>query len=210
MTFKTGMRMQNTVGKFAALGFILLLAACSGVKDNVFVLLEEPDGSIGSVEISNDQGSQTIDERGESVGMDSAGRAPSEPRVLEAKVIREIFDEALEAEPEPPVTFILHFKRGGTELTPESEAILDDIQAEVARRASPNVEVVGHTDRTGASDFNYTLALDRARLLRDILVESGLDPGLVEVSSHGEANPVVPTEDEVSQPLNRRVEATVR
>jgi len=202
--------MLCSVRKFAALGLISLLAACSAVQDNVFVLLEEPDGTIGAVEVSNEKGSQTIAKAGESVGMDAVGRAPSEPKVLETEVILEIFGETLEAEPEPPVTFILNFELGGTQLTPESEAILKDILAEVARRNSPNVEVVGHTDRMGSASFNYTLALDRAEVLRDILVDNGLDPGLVEVSSHGEANPVVETEDEVSQPLNRRVEATVR
>ena len=202
--------MLHLVRKFAAIGVIFLLAACTGVQDNVFVLLEEPDGTVGAVEVSNEKGSEVIAKAGESVGMDAVGRAPSKPKVLETEVIRGIFEEALEAEPEPPATFILNFELGGTQLTPESEARLPDVLAEVARRVSPNVEVVGHTDRMGAASFNYTLALERAELLRDILVDTGLDPGLVEVSSHGEANPVVPTEDEVSQPRNRRVEVTVR
>ena len=81
------------VRRLAAIGLVSLLAACTGVQDNVFVLLEEPDGTVGAVEISNEKGSETIAKAGESVGMDAVGRAPSKPRVLETEVILKIFDE---------------------------------------------------------------------------------------------------------------------
>jgi outer membrane protein OmpA-like peptidoglycan-associated protein len=43
-----------------------------------------------------------------------------------------------------------------------------------------------------------------------LLVAAGLDPSLVDVTSHGEADPLVPTPDERLEPRNRRVEITVR
>ena len=43
-----------------------------------------------------------------------------------------------------------------------------------------------------------------------LLAAEGIDPGALEITSHGEANPLVPTGDNVSEPRNRRVEVTVR
>jgi outer membrane protein OmpA-like peptidoglycan-associated protein len=43
-----------------------------------------------------------------------------------------------------------------------------------------------------------------------VLLQEGIAPALLEVTSHGEANPLVPTADEVPEPRNRRVEVMVR
>lgn len=52
------------------------------------------------------------------------------------------------------------------------------------------------------------------RILRPLAVTTlaagGGGPGALEITSHGEANPLVPTGDNVSEPRNRRVEVTVR
>ena len=47
-------------------------------------------------------------------------------------------------------------------------------------------------------------------MVRDYLIGRGLDPALIEVDSHGEANPLIPTSDGVADPRNRRVEVFVR
>ena len=39
---------------------------------------------------------------------------------------------------------------------------------------------------------------------------AGADPRLIEMSSHGENNPLVPTADNIHEPRNRRVEISVR
>jgi len=43
-----------------------------------------------------------------------------------------------------------------------------------------------------------------------MLIEVGLDASLIETTSHGEADLLVPTADNVAEPRNRRVEITVR
>jgi outer membrane protein OmpA-like peptidoglycan-associated protein len=72
------------------------------------------------------------------------------------------------------------------------------------------VLVVGHTDTTGPSATNVLLGLRRAGIIRRLLVEAGLDATLIEMASHGQADPLVPTADEVAEPRNRRVDITVR
>jgi outer membrane protein OmpA-like peptidoglycan-associated protein len=70
--------------------------------------------------------------------------------------------------------------------------------------------VVGHTDTVGDKLYNYKLSLKRARALASLLVSKGVDRSILEITSHGKDNPLVPTGDQVSEPRNRRVEVTVR
>ena len=76
--------------------------------------------------------------------------------------------------------------------------------------AAREVVVIGHTDSAGASNRNYTLGLSRARVVRNILVSIGLESSIIQVISHGEADKLVPTADEIIEPRNRRVEIMVR
>ena len=73
-----------------------------------------------------------------------------------------------------------------------------------------DISVVGHTDRVGSKSANLRLSLARARRVKALLTAAGLDAAILEVTSHGEANPLVHTADEVAEPQNRRVEVTIR
>jgi outer membrane protein OmpA-like peptidoglycan-associated protein len=74
----------------------------------------------------------------------------------------------------------------------------------------PEVVVVGHTDTTGTPAGNFDLGMKRGITVRALLVQAGLDPSAVEVTSHGEAVLLVKTADETYEPRNRRVEITIR
>jgi outer membrane protein OmpA-like peptidoglycan-associated protein len=62
----------------------------------------------------------------------------------------------------------------------------------------------------GDKSYNYRLSLMRAKTVAALLVAKGLDPSILEITSHGKDNPLVPTGDQVFEPRNRRVEVTVR
>ncbi len=188
---------------------LLALSACA--PNNLFVLLEDDDGKVGAIQVQNEAGAQTLNQAGQATGLDRAGQEPVEPFVLEEDEIREVFGEALDAQPEPPVTFLLYFRTGTSELTAESQALIPDILRTIDERETPpRIAVVGHTDTLGAASVNAALSLDRANVVRDLLLSRDLDPDFVEATSHGENNPLVPTADNVSEPRNRRVEVTIR
>ena len=77
-------------------------------------------------------------------------------------------------------------------------------------RSGGEIVVVGHTDRQGAADANDALSLRRANAIRDLLIGKGFRPELVEAVGRGEREPVVPTDDDVPEPRNRRAEIFVR
>ena len=67
------------------------------------------------------------------------------------------------------------------------------------------VAVAAAIDRYGLD------ALERSGMfVRDLLVQIGVNSAMIEVSSHGKNNLLVPTPDQTPEPRNRRVEVTVR
>ncbi|MFH1139801.1 MAG: OmpA family protein [Pseudomonadota bacterium] len=176
-----------------------------------FVLLPDPDGHVGKGSVAGEGGEQILDEAGESTGLNRSTQAPSDPKILTQEDIRKTYGEALDAAPERPVTYLLYFKSGATELTAESAALLPKIQATIKARNSNDISVVGHTDRVGAADLNKKLSLQRAESIAEWMAASGgVNRNFIEVTSHGEENPIIPTEDDTAEPKNRRVEVTIR
>ena len=185
-----------------------LLAACAG--NNRFVLLEEEDGSVGSIVIENEAGSQVVERPLEATRVGSATTAPSEPTAITEQEVEETWGATIRVNPREPRTFILYFIVGTNQLTSESQVQLPAILESIKEFPAAEVSVVGHTDRIGTERRNAQLALQRAETIRDLLIAEGLDPDLMQVDSHGENNPLIETADEVPEPRNRRVEVTVR
>jgi outer membrane protein OmpA-like peptidoglycan-associated protein len=190
-------------------GFTLLLASCARDR-NVVVLLPDSDGKTGSIVVSNQAGSQLISKQKQATVISSSTTAPSPPAPMNDETIQKNFGQALSVLPSPPIHFILYFKTDTTELTDESRRLLAKVLPATVERKSTDVSVVGHTDRVGSREYNYNLGLERALLIKKMLVNLGIEKALIEVTSHGEDNPLVKTADEVSEPRNRRVEVVVR
>jgi outer membrane protein OmpA-like peptidoglycan-associated protein len=87
---------------------------------------------------------------------------------------------------------------------------MDDILAAAEERLATDISVVGHADRAGEEDYNMKLSTDRARVVAARLVDMGIGDAILHITSHGENDPLVPTEDGVPEPRNRRVEVVVR
>ena len=186
----------------------MLLAACGQRTD--LLLLPNPDGSVGQLVIANRAGSQRLETAGTAVTVKGPEQAPEAPRAMSPAEIDTLFGAALQAMPQAPEQFVFYFISGTTELSAESLQQLPAIVEAIQRRPAPEIGIVGHTDRVGAAQDNYQLALKRAEMLRVILIENGIAPALIRVESHGEANPLVSTLDEVAESRNRRVEVIVR
>jgi outer membrane protein OmpA-like peptidoglycan-associated protein len=186
--------------------FSVVLGGCASPE--LVVLLEGEDGATGSLVVERDGETLVLDQALAASSVDGAGRV-REASLSEAE-IRRSFAAALSAEPEKPVAFTLYFFEGETEIAPESQAALRNLFAEVDSRQVPEVQVTGHTDRVGKVEDNDVLAMQRAERVRALLIEQGLAPDMVSAVGRGERELLVPTEDEVEEPRNRRVEVIVR
>jgi outer membrane protein OmpA-like peptidoglycan-associated protein len=177
--------------------------------EDLVVLLPDDNGTVGAAVVSNQQGTTELAGALASTRV-ALGRAPSPGAEMSETEMRRIFGAALASLPPPSLHFTLFFRFESEELTPESRTRVPQILETVKRHSAHEVVVIGHTDTTGASDRNFTLAMSRAMTVRGILIRTGLAASLIEVVSHGEADLLVATADEVFEPRNRRVEITVR
>ncbi|MDP6436229.1 MAG: OmpA family protein [Gammaproteobacteria bacterium] len=71
------------------------------------------------------------------------------------------------------------------------------------------VEVAGHTDSQGDSDYNIGLSQRRAETVRDYLVTAGVDQNRVTARGYGEDEPVASNATPQGRRQNRRVELRV-
>ncbi len=199
----------------------LALAACAkpappppapppptATRDELYVLLPAQDGKPGALEVSHGGTSKVLDAPFAAARIKTDGQI--ETSVATEQEIKQVFGEALGALPPRPIGFTLYFLEGRDELTPDSRQMLRQVLDEVARRPAAEIEVVGHTDRVGTVQSNDRLSLRRAERVRDELSRLGVSPDRLQVSGRGEREPLIPTEDEVAEPRNRRVEISIR
>lgn len=100
-----------------------------------------------------------------------------------------------------------NFKLGAAELPDEAKTRLDELVARL--KENPNgawFEIEGHTDSTGAAQFNEQLGLERAEAVKRYLYEQHQVPlHKMNVISYGEANPIAPNDTREGRAKNRRV-----
>ena len=175
----------------------------------LIVLLPDPEsGTTGRARISNEFGSADL--AAPRAASRVTGDGPPRPVTMSEADVKRLFGSALAALPPAPRHFTLHFRFESDALTEESTALVPEVLRSVKLLSVPEVVVVGHTDAMGDPRTNVALGLKRAIGVRDILVDAGLAPSTIEVTSHGEADLLVKTSDNSPEPRNRRVEITVR
>ena len=205
---KAKIRISHSSYLFLIPALVVLFAGCSCNRTMV-VLLPDHDNHVGKVEITNPHGTTQIDQAGYGVTLRQQFTPPP-PAPVEEKEIKKRFATVLDAEPALPAKFILEFQSGSDILTASSLACIQEIVTEIQKRNSMDISVSGHSDRVGKEDANIALSLKRAQRVFGLLVDRGIEARFIQSSSHGEGNPLIPTEDGVPEPRNRRVEVIVR
>lgn len=188
--------------------FLLSLVSCSG-KTTV-LLLPEDDGSVGMVEVRGEQASQVIATPNTYTVVGSLATAPAPVKEMSKEEIDKRFSTVIKAQPQKPITFLLYFRSDSTTLERKSQASIRDVLATIKERQPCEVSIVGHTDRMGSRSYNIDLSLKRASEVEKILRSSYSEICAIDIFSYGENDPIIQTADGVSEPLNRRVEITVR
>jgi outer membrane protein OmpA-like peptidoglycan-associated protein len=177
---------------------------------SVIALLPDPEsGTTGRAVVSNPGGIVDLTSARDSTTV-TLNQPPTPVAVLSEADVNRLFGDALTALPVAPEHFVLYFRFESNELTDASLALLPKVLDAVKQHPFPDVAVVGHTDTTGASSVNFELGLRRATAIRGRLIEAGIASSMIEVTSHGEADLLIKTADDVAEPRNRRVEITVR
>lgn len=190
-----------------ALCSTLLLAACAGPRE-YFSVLPDQDGTTGQMTVKSHEGSTLVLDQSNASAIVRAEEV--RPAKLSDAQIKEMYGEALAAQPPAPAHFVLYFVEGSDVLTQQSQRELDKVFSEIRKRPAPDLILIGHTDRVGTVADNDRLALRRAESMRARLISQGIPAEDIAIAGRGEREPLVMTADEVEEPVNRRVEIQVR
>lgn len=98
----------------------------------------------------------------------------------------------------------IHFAFDSFVLDPEAERILGEKAAWLQENTGVGVQIEGHCDERGTSDYNLALGERRANAVQQYLTVLGVDSGRLSTISYGEEQPLDPGHDEAAWSRNRR------
>jgi len=101
------------------------------------------------------------------------------------------------------------FKSDSAEIEPSFYKVLNSVNLVVKKYNKTVVEVAGHTDSTGAAEYNQKLSERRANAVAQYLENQGLASNRVVTVGAGETKPVADNSTPEGRQANRRVELTL-
>lgn len=103
----------------------------------------------------------------------------------------------------------IFFAVNSYQLLPSSNADLSAFVSLLKINPSASIEIAGHTDNTGNPQANQLLSENRAKAVRNYLIEQGIASDRLTVKGYGQTAPIADNETEEGKQLNRRTALTV-
>lgn len=104
----------------------------------------------------------------------------------------------------------LYFTQSTAVLLPTSRPTLNALAGMLRQQPTMRLEVAGHTDNVGDAALNLRLSEQRARVVRQYLIQQGIDSARLVAHGYGGTRPVADNRDPQQRPRNRRVEVVVQ
>ncbi len=102
-----------------------------------------------------------------------------------------------------------NFEFNSADLDEASMRYLSDLSEALKENHYMKVRLTGYTDNVGSAAFNLRLSKYRAEVVREYLVEKGVDPARIETAGKGLTEPLNGNKTEAERALNRRVELLI-
>lgn len=100
----------------------------------------------------------------------------------------------------------IFFETGKATLSPQSRLELEKAVDLMKKNSSMSIEVGGHTDNVGDDGTNMKLSHERAKSVREYMLNAGVAANRVQAKGYGELNPVAPNDSDEGRKANRRTE----
>ena len=104
----------------------------------------------------------------------------------------------------------IYFEVNKTEVKPAMRERLSQIAKALATVGNRHVLVEGHTDSSGADEYNLKLSRLRAEAVRSILIAGGVSADRIESQGYGKTRPVASNATATGKAQNRRVEIVIQ
>lgn len=185
--------------------FVAAIAASSSTT-KVTLLPGEKEHS--QITISNDTGSRVVDKSGDAVIVLSKDDTPSLPKAVDLKKIKLNHAALFAIQPQQADTFLLYFENNGATLVNESKLLIANIIKSANDRNAPIINIIGHSDAAGSSEYNLALSYKRATAVANLLKSENINNVEYRIESYGENDPLIKSGKDI-EPKNRRVEVEV-
>ena len=152
---------------------------------------EVAEDSVVAVETRHDLKSSLKQKTDSVIAKARAGRLSHEPFVIER------------------LNLHFNFEFNSTSLDEASLKYLDDLSEALKENSLMKVRLTGHTDNVGSPAFNMRLSLYRANVIREYLIERGVDSSRIETDGKGLTEPLNENKTEADRAQNRRVELII-
>ena len=186
-----------------------LLQGCATRPTERVVLLPGEDGRKSAVVVTRRAGgSVELNQPYAAAQVSSAAvtmASTSSPEAVESR-----YATLLSVQPPRVRSYTLYFESNRAQLTADSQRDVDRILSEAAVVPAAEIDVIGHTDSRGTTEYNDSLGRTRAEFVANLMAGRSFERGRISVQSRGEREPLVQTSDEVDEPRNRRVEIRLR
>ncbi len=136
-------------------------------------------------------------------------QAPSEPIAEPETVVVEEEAEVVVTKAQTESFSQGTFATNSTELSDEGKAAVQPIVEVLQTYPQSTVNIVGHTDSTGAAEYNMMISKKRAAAVAAYIEEQGIESSRITASGEGEENPIASNDTAEGRAQNRRVEATI-
>ena len=100
----------------------------------------------------------------------------------------------------------IFFESDKYDLKPESAIELNKLVDFLKKNPSIKIEISGHTDNVGSTDYNIELSENRAKTVFDFLIEKNIDSDRLQYKGYGETVAIDNNETELGKAKNRRTE----
>lgn len=195
---------------FIYVGIILSLPFLAPDEPKTTVILLDNNLSTSAIDVTTKAGVVTVDKPYTYTKLVAPDQAPLPAEKGDEEQIKKKYQNTLSALPDKAVHMLFYFEQGTADLTPASKEQVSEVIKIIEAKEPASVDIIGHSDRAGDADKNYQLALKRAESVKTFLLDNHVKMDHVSVVSYGENDPLIPTEDGVAEPQNRRVEVIVR
>jgi peptidoglycan-associated lipoprotein len=187
-------RMSAVVIAFVFVCSSLLLSSCAKKQIQVSDTVSPPAAE------------QKVDDAGKAKAEEGAGKGAEDEAAKQARQRelekRKAFDAQLRMFESQPI----YFAFDKSDLTAESQALLNQKANWLRDNASYSVRIDGHCDERGTNEYNLALGERRAHAAKKFLMDMGIPDDHISTLSYGEERPAGPGRNEQAWSKNRRDE----
>jgi outer membrane protein OmpA-like peptidoglycan-associated protein len=177
-------------------------------EEGSIILLLDNHKKENAIVVTTPTDSVVVDKANTFVNLE--GNDSSDPKVMDQQQIDALFAEALKALPKTPAKFVIYFDRNADNLTPKSLETLQTVIEQIKLREPCEIAAFGFTDRKGSPKYNKELSKKRVNNIVSWIKRHALNIIAIKKEYKGEENLKIKTDDDVLEPLNRRVELYIR